>query len=32
MDEVLTVQEIFRELWGAENGEMLPDTLNGEWI
>ncbi|KAJ7744609.1 hypothetical protein B0H16DRAFT_1559596 [Mycena metata] len=30
LDEVLSVQEIFRELWG-EQGE-IPEALSGEWI
>ncbi|KAJ6477063.1 hypothetical protein C8R45DRAFT_1008689 [Mycena sanguinolenta] len=32
MDEVLSVQEIFRELWGGEDEQLLPEALNGEWI
>ncbi|KAJ7759291.1 hypothetical protein B0H14DRAFT_3596172 [Mycena olivaceomarginata] len=32
MDEVLSVEEIFRELWGGDEGQILPEVLNGEWI
>ncbi|KAF7362550.1 hypothetical protein MVEN_00603200 [Mycena venus] len=32
MDEVLSVSEIFRELWGGDEGQILPEALNGEWI
>ncbi|KAJ6593069.1 hypothetical protein B0H19DRAFT_1089041 [Mycena capillaripes] len=32
MDEVLSLEEIFRELWGGDEGETLPEVLNGEWI
>ncbi|KAJ7496530.1 hypothetical protein FB451DRAFT_1074549 [Mycena latifolia] len=31
-DEVLTVNEIFRELWGGDEQDELPEALNGEWI
>lgn len=31
-DEALTVQEIFRELWGGADEETFPEALNGEWI
>ncbi|KAJ7252360.1 hypothetical protein B0H12DRAFT_1202606 [Mycena haematopus] len=32
MDEVLSVHEIFRELWGGDEDQMLPEALDGEWI
>ncbi|KAJ7654352.1 hypothetical protein B0H17DRAFT_1099836 [Mycena rosella] len=31
-DEVLTTREIFGELWGEEEGDMMPEALDGEWI
>ncbi|KAF8182734.1 hypothetical protein K438DRAFT_1908030 [Mycena galopus ATCC 62051] len=32
MDDVLSVHDIFRELWGGDESQMLPEALNGEWI
>ncbi|KAJ7730084.1 hypothetical protein DFH07DRAFT_849355 [Mycena maculata] len=31
-DKALGVGEIFRELWGGQDADMLPEALNGEWI